>query len=503
MKSWPFIEAQRLLDALPDKEEYIFETGYGPSGFPHIGTFGEVARTTMVMRAMRALKPGITTKLIAFSDDMDGLRKVPDNIPHTKEFLQYIDKPLTSIPDPFGTHASYGQHMNAKLCKFLDLFEFTYEFKSATDCYKAGLFDEKLLLLLKNYDRIMKIMLPSLGKERQESYSPFLPVCPETGKVLQVPVTNIDVEAGTITYKNTTNMLVTTPVTGGNCKLQWKPDWGMRWAALGVDYEMHGKDLTPSAKLSTQICSILSEKTPQLFVYEFFLDEEGKKISKSKGNGLSIEEWLDYAPKESLSLYMFQNPHRAKRLYFDIIPKAVDEYCSFVQSYQGDRDNPAWHIHGDDVPKVDNAGITFNLLLNLASVCNPENTSVLWGFIKSYNSEVTPQTHPMLDEMAIHAVKYYHNFIRPKKNYIIPTDNEKKIFLELRQSLSTLARNTTADQLQNCIFAVGKKYYEKMGDWFKVLYGVLLGQEQGPRMGSFIALYGVDKTIELIDEKIN
>ncbi len=503
MKSWPFIEAQKLLDALPEKQEYIFETGYGPSGLPHIGTFGEVARTNMVMQALTTLKPGAKTKLIAFSDDMDGLRKVPDNIPNKSDFIQYLDHPLTAIPDPFGTHESYGHHMNARLCQFLDLFEFDYEFKSSTECYKSGIFDDKLLLLLQKYEEVMKVMLPSLREERKATYSPFLPICPESGKVLQVSISGINVADGTVSYKNTDGHLVTVPVTSGNCKLQWKPDWGMRWAALGIDYEMHGKDLTPSATLSSKICTILEGKAPQRLVYELFLDKDGKKISKSKGNGLSIEDWLEYAPKESLSLYMFQNPQRAKRLYFDVIPKTVDEYCKFVHSYQGDYDSPAWHIHGGNVPQIDNANISFNLLLNLASVCNPDDTSVLWGFIKNYQPEVNQHTHPFLDQMAQNAVKYYNNFIKPHKNYVLPSTDEKQILQELQLALSNLGQEKTADEIQSCIFDIGKKYYEKMGDCFKMLYRILLGQEDGPRMGSFIALYGIEKTITLIEEKIN
>ena len=501
MKSWPFIEAQKILNRSPNKKEVIFETGYGPSGLPHIGTFAEVVRTTMVMNALKELDPTIKTKLIAFSDDMDALRKIPDNIPDSDRFRQYIGKPLTDIPDPFGTHSSYGEHMNSVLCKFLDLFEFKYDLKSSTKCYKSGLFNEKLILLLENYDKVMKIMLPSLGEERQRTYSPFLPICPETGKVLQVSV-EVNSNDKTITYRNENNNIITSEVTNGKCKLQWKADWGMRWAALGVDYEMHGKDLTPSAKLSTQICSILG-KTPQLFVYEFFLDIEGKKVSKSKGNGLTIEEWLSYAPKESLSLYMFQQPHRAKRLYFDVIPKSVDEYISFVNSYDQDKDNPAWHVHNGNVPKINSENISFNLLLNVASACNPENKQVLWGFIKNYKPNITPETHKIIDELASYAVKYYHDFVETKKKYKIPNKAERKALMDLKQSLSNLNKSAASNEIQKCVFSVGKQHYEKIGEWFRTLYTVLIGQEQGPKIGSFFALYGLNKSIQLIEDKIN
>ncbi len=501
MKQWPFVEAQKLLDKSPNKKEFIFETGYGPSGLPHIGTFGEVARTTMVINALKTLSPGVKAKLIAFSDDMDGLRKVPDNIPNMQHFVQYIGKPLTSIPDPFDTHTSYGEHMNSKLCQFLDLFEFEYEFKSSTQCYKTGIFNEKLLLLLHKYDKIMKIMLPSLREERKKTYSPFLPLCPETNNILQVPVT-INVENETISYKNENGNFITSKVTDGNCKLQWKPDWGMRWAALRIDYEMHGKDLTPSASLSSKICSILNGKVPQTFVYEFFLDADGKKISKSKGNGLTIEEWLKYAPKESISMYMFQNPQRAKRLYFDVIPKAVDEYLSFTKSYDGNNDNPAWHIHSGNVPKINTENINFNLLLHLASACNPENKEILWGFIKKYNSNITPKTHAIIDKLVSYAINYYGDFVKKNKNYKIPNEKEKLALLGLKKALELLSHGVHADEIQQLVFDVGKKYYNKAADWFKVLYSVLLGQEQGPKMGSFITLYGVNETIKLIEQKI-
>ncbi len=499
MKSWPFIEATKLLDRNPNKKTFIFETGYGPSGLPHIGTFGEVVRTTMVMNALQALNTSITTKLIVFSDDMDGLRKIPDNIPNPHSLVQHLNKPLTSIPSPFDNSQSYGGYMNDKLCKFLDLFDFEYEFKSATKCYKSGLFNSQLISVLQNYDKIMQIMLPSLGKERQETYSPFLPICPETGQVLQVPIT---IKNTQITYKNLNGTTITSDVTDGHCKLQWKPDWGMRWAALGIDYEMHGKDLTPSAKLSSQICSAIGAKSPELFVYELFLDSEGKKISKSKGNGLAIEDWLRYAPKESLSLYMFQNPHRAKKLYFDAIPKSVDEYIAFAKCYDGDKDNPAWHIHrGEKIPEIKNENINFNLLLNLASACNPESKEVLWGFIKKYNPSITPQSHPIIDELADYAVRYYQDFVKTKKQYKVPTEQDKKAILELKQALSKI-ENCSPEQIQSCVFAIGKARYTKTGEWFKALYSILLGQEQGPKLGSLFALYGINNSIKLIEEKI-
>ncbi|GFQ72421.1 lysine--tRNA ligase [Trichonephila clavata] len=547
MTSWPFQEAEKILQEFPNKKEIIFETGYGPSGLPHIGTFGEVFRTTVVVNALKKIAPGIKTKIIAVSDDMDGLRKIPDNVPNQEMLREHLNKPLTMIPDPFGTHESYGHHMNSLLCKFLDLFEFEYEFRSATECYKSGVYNEKLLLLLKNYDKVMDVMLPSFREERQQTYSPFLPICPKTSQVLQVPVIETNTDKGTITYEDQNGEKIEVPVTKGKCKLQWKPDWGMRWAAFGVNYEAHGKDLTPSAVLSSQICEILGEKPPLLFCYEFFLDKEGKKISKSRGNGISIEEWLTYAPTESLALYIFQSPKKAKRLYFDVIPKSTDEYLEFVKRYNENNGentnskfhtepgydekflrevqvstaeysnvfeerkqalttklpseaNPAWHIHQGNVPNIETSGINFSLLLNLAAACNAENKEILWGFISSYAPNVTPENNKMLDRLSDFAVKYYHDFIKPTKSYKAPNAKEKEALLDLKDTLHSLSTTVTAEEIQSQVFSIGKKYdYTNLRDWFQLLYETLLGQKTGPRMGSFIKLYGIDNTISLIE----
>ncbi|MGE5506348.1 MAG: lysine--tRNA ligase, partial [Actinomycetota bacterium] len=389
--AWPFQEARALLDErlkgeVPDKGYVLFETGYGPSGLPHIGTFGEVVRTTMVRRAFELLAPGIKTRLFAFSDDMDGLRKVPDNIPNQDLVRQHLGKPLTAIPDPFGTHDSFGAHNNARLRSFLDAFGFDYEFQSATEWYKSGRFDQALLKVLEHYDAVINVVLPTLGEERRQTYSPFLPVCQKTGRVLQVPVVERNLGAGTIVYRDEDGSLVETPVTGGRCKMQWKADWAMRWFALGVDYEMSGKDLIPSVELSSKIARILGARPPMNLTYELFLDDQGQKISKSKGNGLAVEDWLKYAPHESLALFMYQKPKAAKRLYFDVIPRAVDDYLTFLGKFEAEDaakrlDNPAWHIHHGKPPREE-AHLSYSILLNLASVCHSEDKAVLWGFIK-------------------------------------------------------------------------------------------------------------------------
>src|SRR5438874_916201 len=351
-KAWPFEEARKLLARVekkdPAKREVLFETGYGPSGLPHIGTFGEVARTTMVRHAFTTMSD-MPTRLLCFSDDMDGLRKVPDNIPNRDTVAKYLGRPLTRIPDPFGKYESFGHHNNAMLRRFLDRFGFEYEFASSTEYYIGGRFDGALLEVLARYDEVMTIMLPSLREERSQSYSPFLPIHPETGVVMQVPIDERKTDAGTIVWREPgTGKVYETPVTKGHAKLQWKPDWAMRWHALGVDYEMSGKDLIDSVKLASGICRALGSAPPEGFTYELFLDENGQKISKSKGNGLTIDEWLSYAGPESLQLFMYQRPRESKKLYFDVIPPSFDDYLSFLdafprQDFQQQLANPVWH----------------------------------------------------------------------------------------------------------------------------------------------------------------
>ena len=505
-KAWPFQEARALLKRVngqtPEKGNVLFETGYGPSGLPHIGTFGEVARTSMVRRAFHELCD-IPTRLVAFSDDMDGLRKVPDNVPNKEMLTRYLEMPLTQVPDPFGTHDSFGAHNNARLQAFLDQFGFDYEFVSSTDCYQSGRFDTALMAVLRQYDKVMDVILPTLGAERQATYSPFLPLCPDTGRVLQVPVIARDLDAGTITYVSDAGGKVEVPVTGGRCKLQWKADWAMRWFALDVDYEMSGKDLIESVRLSSKICRVLGARPPESFTYELFLDENGEKISKSRGNGLSIEEWLRYAAPESLSLYMFQQPRRAKRLYFDVIPRAADDYLRFLDSFHQQDEaeklaNPAWHIHAGQPPQED-VPLTFALLMNLAGACNSEDKEVLWGFISRYAPGATAENHPMLDALVGYAINYYRDFVKPHKSYRPPNDQERAAMENLLAALEGMDPALSGTDIQNQIYEIGKAHnFENLRDWFKALYEVLFGQSQGPRFGSFAALYGVAETAALV-----
>lgn len=505
--AWPFKEAEKLVKryqaGAPEKGYVLFETGYGPSGLPHLGTFGEVARTTMVMRAFQEISD-IPTKLICFSDDMDGLRKVPTNVPNQELLAEAIGLPLTKVPDPFGTHSSFGAHNNARLQAFLDQFGFEYEFLSSTDCYAEGRFDAALLKICQHYDKILKIMLPTLGEERQKTYSPLLPIDADTGRVLQVPVRIEDAEAGIISFENEAGARIETSVTGGKVKCQWKADWAMRWDALGVDYEMAGKDLDESVKLSTVICRVLGGRPPEALSYELFLDESGRKISKSKGNGISIEQWLAYASPESLSLYMYQSPRKAKRLHFDVIPKAVDEYYTFLTKYQ-DQDladqykNPVWHIHGGKVAP-DNLPVSFALLLNLVSVANVQDKESLWGFVEKYAAGANAQTYPALDKLMVYALKYFEDFIKPNKSFRPATAQETIAFNNLLVRLEVLNENETdAELIMSEVYSAGKDAeFENLRDWFKACYEVLLGQSQGPRMGGFFALYGIKESKALI-----
>jgi lysyl-tRNA synthetase class 1 len=525
-KAWPFEEARKLIERLKrfQRKEVIFETGYGPSGLPHLGTFGEVARTSMVRHAFRVLTgDSIKTKLIAFSDDMDGLRKVPDNVPNRDSLLLHLGKPLTQVPDPFGEYDSFAAQNNARLRAFLDQFGFEYEFMSSTETYKSGRFDSALLRTLNCFDEVQAIMLPSLREERAATYSPFLPIHPQTGVVMQAPVLAHDPGAGTIRWRDPdTKEEFETPVTGGHCKLQWKPDWAMRWYALGVDYEMAGKDLIDSVKLWSD--------APAGFNYELFLDEKGQKISKTKGNGLTIEEWLDYASPESLSLFMFQKPTAAKRLYFDVIPRTLDDYLGFLEAYPRQAwkerlGNPVWHIHSGAPPDPEvlthdgrgMAAISFAMLLNLAAVSNTENPSVLWAFLRRYYPLASPERHPRLDNLVRYAVAYFRDFVSPKKRYREADDVERSVLMQISSTLSHLSTNTSADEIQHALYDIARpipRYQDHSAkgataarpgvsnEFFNMVYAVLLGESQGPRLGSFIAIYGPEETQALIDKAL-
>lgn len=509
-KAWPFVEARTLVkryrNGPPDKGHVLFETGYGPSGLPHIGTFGEVLRTTMIRRAFELISD-IPTRMIVFSDDLDGMRKVPDNVPNTDMLREHLQRPLTSVPDPFGEFDSFGAHNNAMLRRFLDTFGFEYEFISATEFYRSGAFDPTLRRAAENYDEIMKIMLPSLREERQQTYSAFLPLHPETGRVLYVPLKDVNAADGTITFDDEDGREWTLPVTGGNVKLQWKPDFGARWAALGVDFEMYGKDHASNTPIYDGICRALGASPPEHFVYELFLDEFGQKISKSKGNGITIDEWLAYAATESLSYFMYLKPRTAKRLHWDVIPRAVDEYHQHLRGFADQETaaklaNPVWHIHGGDVPPSTLA-VPFSLLLNLASVSGADDKETLWKFVQRHAPDTSPETHPDLDAAAGFAVRYFNERVKPDRVFRLPDARERAAMEDLSRRLAAHQGAVEGEELQSIVYAVGKEHaFDPLRDWFKALYEVLLGAPDGPRFGAFAALYGVDETVALIEQAL-
>ena len=508
--AWPFVEAKKILrerkENIEKKGKIVLQTGYGPSGLPHIGTFGEVARTSMVVNALNQLTD-IPKEIITFSDDMDGLRKVPENIPNQEKLQNNLHKPLTQVPDPFEKFNSFGEHNNELLKKFLNKFNFSYSFKSSTKLYKSGEFNSTLLLVLKNYQGIMDIILPTLGKERQKTYSPFLPICPDTGVVLEIPILEIDEKNFNIIFDNKGNKLEKS-ILDGNCKLQWKVDWAMRWYALDVDFEMYGKDLIESAILSTKIIKLIGKTNPSGFSYELFLDEKGEKISKSKGNGITIDQWLEYASPESLSLYMYQNPKRAKKLHKEIVPKAVDEYLDFIEKAKTQSElqllmNPVWHVHNSKVPK-EKMIMSFSMLLNLVETSNANNKELLWKFVKKYKTNISEKEHPIFDKLVGYAIKYFNDVIKIQKKYKKPDNNEKLALQALVKTLDECNDKMTPEEIQTLIYSTGKEngYSKNLRDWFKLIYEVVFGDENGPRMGFFISFFGVKETKDLIINKI-
>ena len=508
--AWPFVEAKKMLrerkSFIEKKGKITLQTGYGPSGLPHIGTFGEVARTSMMVNALKKLTD-LPAEIITFSDDLDGLRKVPDNVPNQKLLEANLHKPLTEVPDPFEKFKSFGEHNNEMLKNFLNNFNFSYNFKSSTSLYKSGFFNSTLKLILENYDGILNIILPTLGKDRKKTYSPFLPICPESGHVLEIPILEIDKNNSKIIFDNNGKKLEKS-ILDGNCKLQWKVDWAMRWYALDVDFEMYGKDLIESAILSTKIIKLIGKNNPSGFAYELFLDEKGEKISKSKGNGITIDQWLEYASPESLSLYMYQNPKRAKKLYKEIVPKAVDEYLDFIQKAKKQDElqvlmNPVWHVHNGEIPR-ENSIMSFSMLLNLVETSNADSKDLLWKFVKKYKPDINEKDYPIFDGLVGYAIKYFNDVIKSQKNYKQPNKEEKSALEVLIKTLEKCNDQMLPEDIQTLIYSTGKEngYSENLRDWFKLIYQVVFGDENGPRMGFFISFFGVKETKELIIKKI-
>ncbi len=508
--AWPFVEAKKILrerkQIIEKKGKITLQTGYGPSGLPHIGTFAEVARTSMVVNALNHLT-NLPKEIITFSDDMDGLRKIPDNVPNQDKLRENLHKPLTKVPDPFEKYKSFGEHNNQMLKKFLNQFKFNYIFKSSTELYNSGYFNETLKIILKQYKDIMNIIIPTIGKERQKTYSPFLPICPTTGAVLEIPVIEIDEKNYKIIFDNKGTKLEKS-ILDGNCKLQWKVDWAMRWYALDVDFEMYGKDLIESAILSTKIIKLLGKNNPSGFAYELFLDEKGEKISKSKGNGITIDEWLEYASPESLSLFMYQNPKRAKKLYREIVPKSVDEYLDYIDKGKSQNElelllNPIWHVHNGKIPN-ESIIMSFSMLLNLVEASNANSKDLLWKFVKKYKPDILEKEHPIFNNLINYSIKYFNNVIKPNKKYKKPDEKEKKALEALVGVLDKCNDAMKPEDIQTKIYSAGKEngYADNLRDWFKLIYEVIFGDQNGPRMGFFISFFGVKETKQLIKDKI-
>jgi lysyl-tRNA synthetase class 1 len=514
--SWPFKEAQTLqkrFKAPPDKP-VTFETGFGPSGLPHIGTFAEVARTTWVQRAFEHLS-GWETRLIAFSDDMDGLRKVPLNMPQPDMLAEHLGKPLCYIPDPFGQDESYSAHMNRKLQEFLDAYGFTYQFQSSQEAYERGDFDEGLAILLQKVEQVRAIILPTLGQDKRADWSPFFPICQKCGRIYSTRVIGYHPEDNTIDYvcdqpigsaagcgdKNTISIL------GGQVKVGWKVDWALRWYAYDVGYEMYGKDLIDSARLSGQITRLMSKQPPNGFFYEMFLDEEGRKISKSVGKGLTVNGWVSYAPLESLLHYLFQNPRRAKRLFWDVVPKSVDDYLADLRQYPSldetkKPDQAIWHIFnlGRNVPAYD-AGINFSLVNNLVSALGTDQAELTYEYLKRYDPS-TANHEDMVRDLVQKSINYYRDFILPGKQYRLPTEAERQLLQAARDRLSNFESDDEND-LQTIPFDIARENDIPPAKVFQAFYQVVLGQERGPRFGTFARLVGKEKLLLLLDKALN
>ena len=516
-QEWPFIEAQRIIDRLGKigKTSVTAETGYGPSGLPHIGTFGEVARTSFVLQALKTLAPRIDSRIIAFSDDMDGLREVPRNLPNAEMLKEHLGKPLTSIPDPFGKEKSFAHYMNHRLREFLDSFGFEYTFASSTEQYASGVFDEGLRRVMAHYEPISELFKATIAEEKRAAWSPFFPVCENCGRVYSTRVTALDRDNFTVSYACDAPLsgkyaacghIGTASILSGGCKLGWKVDWALRWYSLGIDYEMHGEDLLESARLSSKIVKIIGGEPPELFKYELFLDEKGKKISKKIGNGISIEQWLRFAPVDSLLYIMYMKPQQAKKMGLTILPEIVDQYLELVAGYDGAEDSPVPFItrlsKGGHADKLGSQKIvTYSLIIELILALNHDDPRMVRDYLLKYQPDIAGNV-AYYESLIVNALAYYREVLLPGRTAESADHQLDAAIVVLRDELARRAAAGTepdADELQTAVFQVAKDRDVKMKDWFRTLYRVFLGQSQGPRIGSFIALLGYRTCIERLE----
>ncbi|MFH2218432.1 MAG: lysine--tRNA ligase [Pseudomonadota bacterium] len=511
-KCWPFKEADKLRKRYTETPNIPvrFETGFGPSGMPHIGTFAEVARTTWVRHAFEFLTRW-PTQLIAFSDDMDGLRKVPLNLPQQEMLTENLGRPLCRIPDPFGECESYSAYMNNKLREFLDSYSFDYTFQSSHEAYTRGDFNDGLSVILQKVEDVKAIILPTMSEAKRANWSPFFPICENCGRINSTQVTGYDIENNAIDYSceqeegevKSCGHKGTASIFNGKVKVGWKIDWALRWYSYDIGYEMYGKDLIESARLSGKICRLMGKQPPTGLFYELFLDAKGRKISKSVGKGLTIDSWMSYAPLESLLFYIFQNPKQAKRLFWGIVPRSVDDYLSNLIQYRSmdPEDHPEstiWHLFnkGETVPSY-NAAINFSLINNLISAVGADDIDLILEYLKRYDSSME-KYGTVIEDLVKKAMNYYRDFILPDKKYRTPTEKEKKMFNALRNELAEYDGDDE-NELQSLPFNVVRAFDESPKNFFKMFYEVLFGQERGPRFGTFVRLVGKEKALSLLD----
>lgn len=498
-KAWPVVEANKVIERVKALKKQIatFETGYGPSGLPHLGTICEVIRTSMVKKAYDILHPVIPSRLLAFVDDMDGLRKVPGNVPQADMLAGYLNYPLTQVPDPFGQEKSFADYNAKRFEHLLDQYGYLsgIEVKRAHQEYKSGRFNFALLDILKHHIPILEIMKEHLREERFSTYSPFLPISPVTGKILQVAMTKYT--PSTITFQAEDKQEYTTPVVDGYCKLQWKPDLGMRWYALGVDYEIYGKDLESSVEIASKICQLLGNPAPLGFQYEHFLAPDGSRVSKSKGNeSVTVQAWLNYTPKGTLEHFIFQNPRRAKRLRIHDIPNYVEAFLEELSQFdsmstQEQYESAIFYINHKPNP----TNISFKLALSIACATHIQSEQELIQRLNISTDDALGLS------VARCAFAFFQDCIKANlKIEPMPTTMHVAVN-DLIAKLKTVSID--ADNIQNAFFTTAKEHNIPFKDWFTALYKALLGAEQGPKLGSFCVNYGVEKVINLLSNQIS
>jgi lysyl-tRNA synthetase class 1 len=516
---WPREEARRLAErvaAYEPERPVIFQSGFGPSGLPHLGTMAEILRPSFVRKAFHLIEPARPSRLIVFIDDLDGLRKVPENVPNRESVEQYLGMPVAKIPDPFGCCASFADHMVGLLGGFLAPVEVEYELMRAAEMYSSGRFDEGLKLILEKHEEIIAIIAPTLREENRAGWSPFMPICPKCGQVVERAVTAYHAERASVEFtceksaggRPGCGFSGEQSVLGGMAKVQWKVDWALRWYVLKVDYELYGKDLTDSARLSGQILRVMGGRPPLGFPFEMFLDEEGRKVSKSVGRGVTVEQWTRYAPIEVLKFFLLLNPRRARKLFLEAIPQYVDEYLDAVREYaaaseEQRRESMLEFVIQSTTPRRFNSALSFGLMMNLVAALGSSDSDFIWKYLVRYDASIggEPDTEAMGRRLMQCALNFYRDFIEPTKKLYTPSDAERAQLKTLDAYLRE-NQDASAEDIEKKIYDLGRENYEKPGKIFPLLYRSILGQERGPRLGAFIRLATPARIIELLDATI-